>query len=97
MLQRRHTIWEISFYVALLLIILWLILKMAGVINTPPLLEYGFPILSATYAFFALYRDLIDRISRIGRGLVRVNTKVEYIEKKVDCIERDVEELKTKK
>lgn len=79
--QRKYTGWEISFYIALLLILVWLILKMAGVINTPPLIEYGFPILSATYAFFALYRDLIDRINRIGRGLTK---------------EKDVDFLKTK-
>lgn len=97
MFQRRHTKWEILFYLSLLSILLWLVLKLTGVINTPALLEYGFPIVSALLAFLALYRDFLDRVSRIGRGLTKTITSVQYLEKKVDAVERDVEELKRKK
>ncbi len=96
MSQRRHTRWEILFYLSLLSILLWLVLKLTGVINTPALLEYGFPIVSALLAFLALYRDFLDRVSRIGRGLTKTITSIQYLEKKVNAIENDMDKLKEK-
>ena len=83
-MHHRRSSWEISFYVSLLIILLWLVLKLTGVINTPPLLEYGLPILSGMYAFFALYRDLLDRFSRLGTGLTKAFMKIEHVEKEVE-------------
>ncbi len=84
--KRKHTAWEISFYIALSFILVWLVLKMTGAINTLHFIEYGFPILSATYAFFALYRDLLDRINRIGYGLTKTIMKVEPVGKEVEFL-----------
>jgi len=87
---KRHTFWEISFYVSLLLILLWLILKMTGVINTPPFLEYGFPILSALFAFFSIYRDILDRIGRISQGLTKAFMRIEYQDKNITDIKENL-------
>lgn len=89
-MKHKHTWWEISFYLSLLIIILWLILKLTGLINTPPFIEYGIPIFSATYAFFALYRDFLDRINRIGNGLTRAFMKIEHLENEVGSIKEEV-------
>lgn len=104
MSKRKFRPWELAFYFSLLVILFWLILKLVGVINTPPLIQYGVPIASALFGFFALYRDIMGQINRFGRVLVKTTTKVEYIEKKLDYIsnkvnniERDVEELKHKR
>jgi len=95
-MTKKHSFWEISFYISLLLILIWLILKMTGIINTPPLLEYGFPILSALYAFFAIYRDLLDRIARISRSLIKVFMKVECHDKNIAEIKENLRLLRKK-
>lgn len=95
-MRTKHTIWEISFYISLLIILIWLILKLIGIINTPAFLEYGVPILSAMYALFALYRDLLDRINRISNGLTKVFIAVEHLETKVGYVENELNLLKTK-
>lgn len=91
---KKHTFWEISFYISLLLILLWLILKMTGVINTPPFLEYGLPILSAVYASFSIYRDILDRIGRIDKGLTKAFMKIELGERNMAIVQQDIEYLK---
>lgn len=45
---KKLSIWDIIAWVVLAGILLWLILKMLGVINTPVLLEYA-PYLGAVY------------------------------------------------
>ncbi len=46
--KRGISIWDIIAWIVLALILLWLILKTFGVINTSPLLEYA-PIYGAIY------------------------------------------------
>ncbi len=95
-MPQRHTVWEFLFYLSLLSILIWLILKLTGVINSPVLVEFGVPILSVILAFFTLYKDLLDRIGWIGRGLTKVVTKVEYLEKGTELLQRDVENIGNK-
>jgi hypothetical protein len=88
--MRKIRPWELVFYVSMATILIWLILKLTGIINTPPFLQYGLPGISVLLAFFALYRDISDKINRIGNGVTKLFVKLDYIEK-------DVEGLKSKK
>ena len=63
---------------------------MTGVINTPPFLEYGFPILSALFAFFSIYRDILDRIGRISQGLTKAFMRIEYQDKNITDIKENL-------
>jgi len=49
-MKKRLNFWDILAWVALGSIVLWTILKITGIINTPLLIEY-YPILAASYAF----------------------------------------------
>jgi hypothetical protein len=48
MSKRGPTIWDIIAWIVLAGILIWLILKVAGIINTPLLIEYA-PIFGAVY------------------------------------------------
>lgn len=95
MIQKPQSGWDILFYLSLASLLIWLILKLTGVINSPPLLEYGFPILSVALAFFTLYQGLNNRLAAISIGVARTETKVEYIEKEMGIIKLDVARIET--
>ncbi len=48
MAKRRLSFWDIIAWIILFLILMWLILKVLGVIKTPELVEYA-PIFGAVY------------------------------------------------
>ncbi len=87
--MRKIRPWEFVFYLSLVTLLFWLILKLTGVINTPVLIEYGIPITSVLFGFFALYRDMMAQIHKVSRVLTKIVTKINYMEK-------DIEELKQK-
>ncbi len=93
MQKRRISAWEIVFYLSLLSILLWLVLKLTGIINTPPILDYGYPVFSGILAFFAMYQGIHNRITRIGYDLTRAISKIEYLEKRQDLA--DIRLVKT--
>jgi len=47
-MKKKRKVWDYLAWVALGLILVWLILKTFGIINTPPWLEYA-PIYAAVY------------------------------------------------
>jgi len=47
-MKRGHSIWDILAWIVLALILLWLILKTVGIINTPDWLMYA-PLYGAVY------------------------------------------------
>ena len=48
MKKRSPSVWDIIAWVVLFLILVWLILRVGGLINTPVLLEYS-PVFGAVY------------------------------------------------
>ena len=46
----KYNFWDVLAWIALASIVLWAILKIAGIINSPLLIEY-YPIFAASYAF----------------------------------------------
>ena len=58
-MKKRVNVWDIIAWIVLGLILLWIILKVAGVINTPALLEFA-PYFGAIYlAGWAMHK--LDR------------------------------------
>ena len=86
-------IYTIIFWISLLSILLWLILKALGYINTPPLIEL-FPYFSAVFgagAFFQMIRDMKDRLNKLEKettnGFKDVDTKISGLDKRIVMLE----------
>ena len=47
-MKKRVNIWDIIAWIVLILILIWLLLKVFGIINTPALIEYA-PYFGAVY------------------------------------------------
>ncbi|MBI2109942.1 hypothetical protein HYT58_02090 [Candidatus Woesearchaeota archaeon] len=85
----KERFWQLSFYFSLLVIMIWLILKVTGVIQTPAWIEYGIPITGATLGLLSLYQNVTNTIKDLSIGLATISTKFDHLDK-------DVEILKTK-
>ena len=87
-MKDRISFWDILAWVALGIIISWLILKMFGIINTPLWLEYT-PIYSAIYiagwAMSTLIRTTQD-VRDTNRNLYFTNRKVNELDKEIGII-----------
>ena len=82
----KMSFWSIVFYLSLLVLTIWLILKVTGYINTPLWLEYGVPISSFIFTVLSLYRDLIKNINKLGINLATLSINSEHINLKVNDI-----------
>jgi hypothetical protein len=49
-MKKRMSIWDILAWIALISIIIWAILKITGILNSPLFIEY-YPLFAASYAF----------------------------------------------
>lgn len=47
-MEKKMSVWDIIAWIVLILILVWLILKATGIINTPALIEYA-PYFGAVY------------------------------------------------
>ena len=63
--MKKTNIWDILSWVALGYILIWLILKVLGVINTPPIIEWS-PAFAAVY-FVGRTMQKIDNLEYISR------------------------------
>lgn len=86
--KRGLSFWDILAWIVLALLVLWLILKMLGIINTPVLIEYA-PYFGIAYlggwAMHTLVRATGD-ISDIKRNLSFLNRKTIEIDKDLEII-----------
>lgn len=86
MAKKRINIWDILAWIVLLLILLWVILKVFGLINTPALLEYA-PYFGAVYlAGWAMHKldtatNEIKHLQNFAKETINEITKI-----KTNCI-----------
>ena len=92
----KFSFWEIVFYLSLLILFIWVILKSAGTIRTPLWLEFGVPALSTIFIILAFFKELMDSIKQIAVGLATLNVKFEHMEKDLGILKSDVKFLKRK-
>ncbi len=78
--------WQILFYASLSVLTLWLILKVTGVIQTPPLIEYGIPIASVILGILAQYQHILETINKVSVGLASLTAKVDHIDRDVEAL-----------
>ena len=84
--KKGRSFWDVLAWVALGLILIWLILKTLGIINTPLWLEYA-PIYAAVYiAGWQIHK--LDTVAKEVEGLKRfkINTINEINNIKTNCI-----------
>jgi hypothetical protein len=97
-MRRKLNIYDYLFYLSLLVITIWLILKSVGIIQTPFWLEYGVPVGGFVVATLTLYQNLLDKISRLSIGFATLNTKFSHLDNEVkefkSDIKRDFSELR---
>jgi len=85
-MKKRVNVWDIIAWIVLGLILLWIILKVAGVINTPALLEFA-PYFGAIYlAGWAMHKldravDDINELKGFNRATVEQINNI-----KTNCI-----------
>ncbi|MAF34661.1 hypothetical protein CMO91_02345 [Candidatus Woesearchaeota archaeon] len=66
----KHSVWHYVFLLSWTVLAIWVVLKTIGVINTPPLLEFGLPASAVVIGVFALYTDIVKQIHKIDRDLL---------------------------
>ena len=86
-------IYTIIFWLSLLSIFIWLILKVLGIINTPQLIEL-LPYFSAVFgagAFFQMIRDIKDRLNKLesenNKGFKEFEPRINILDKRVAILE----------
>jgi len=87
-MKRGMSFWDILAWIVLGLILLWLILKMLGIINTPTLIEYA-PYIGTIYlAGWAMskFDTVMNDINGIKRNLSFLNRKVNDMDKDIGII-----------
>jgi len=82
--MKHYKIWDILAYAVLAGILLWLILKATGVINTPVLIEYS-PFFGAVY----LAGWAMNKLDRTTKDVDVMKQDLKALEKNVNSIEID--------
>lgn len=85
-MKKKWNIWDILAWIVLFLILIWLILKVSGVISTPVLLEYA-PYFGAVYlAGRAMHKldSVADDVSDLKR--FKNETVNEINKMRINCI-----------
>ena len=85
-------IYTAIFWISLVSILIWLILKALGYINTPPLIEL-MPFFSAVFgagAFSQMIRDIKNRVINVESEIKDVKMTVHSLDKRVTVLESKV-------
>lgn len=80
----RTALYTIVFWLSMLSIVLWVILKSLGYINTPLIIEL-FPIISVAFgagAFFQMVYDMRIRLIKVERAIHHLDKRVSILEAK---------------
>lgn len=87
-MAKLRSVWDYLFYASMAVLALWLILKVAGVINTPVWLEYGVPIGSAVLGLVTLFQSFNDKFISIFSQLSRMNARLDHHEKDLEILKK---------
>ena len=94
MIQERISGWRILFYLSLLVVTVWLILKLAGVIQSPVWLEYGVPFAGLLIGFLALFQELLKNIHAIALDVNTLKLKVDHHDQEINFLKQELNFLK---
>ena len=91
----KRSVWDYLFYASMAVILIWLVLKMTGVIQTPIWLEYGVPIGSFVVGFIMFFQSINDRFVSMLMQIGTLSSNDARMEEHLKHIDQDVEILKT--
>ena len=90
--MKKIDIKDFLFYLSLVVIVIWFILKSAGVFNTPLIVEI-IPIVSAAFGAGVFYNKINSSLGKIGglekafwmmkTDIIKIKKDVEHIEKAI--------------
>ena len=89
-MNKKISIWQLMFYVSWAVLTVWLILKIAGVIQTRIWLEYGIPICSLIIDIFGLYHNIMKAFNKMSINLATLASKVDHMEKDIELVKTRV-------
>lgn len=89
-IKQKISIWQILFYFSMGIVVLWLILKLTGIIQTPLWLEFGVPISGLVFGIFTMYHNLMRAINKLGIGLATLTVKVEHLEEDIHLVKKKI-------
>lgn len=92
--MEKVDLWRWVFYGSLLVLSVWLILKVAGVIQTPVWAEYGIPVASLIIGLFACFQGVVESFMKIQVALAVLSTRVSHVETDIDDVKGDVRGVK---
>lgn len=87
--MQKKTLGDYLAWIVLALIVLWLILKVTGVINTPLLVEYS-PLFGAVY----LAGYMVHKLRRATEDIRELKEGVKSLETTVITIDKEIQGLK---
>lgn len=94
MIKQKISIWQILFYFSMSIVLLWLILKLTGIIQTPVWLEFGVPIAGLFAGIFTMYHNLMRAITKVGITVATLAVKVDHLERDMNVVKQDTSLLK---
>lgn len=87
--MKKNSIWDKIAWVVLVLIVIWLILKLLGVFNTPILLEYS-PLFGAVY----LAGWAMNKLERATEDIKDIKKEMNDVESDMVVIRKNCPKLK---
>lgn len=87
-MAKLRSIWDYLFYASMAVLMLWLILKVTGIINTPVWLEYGVPIGSAILGLVTLFQSFNDKFISIFSQLAQMNARLDHHDKDLELLKK---------
>jgi|SRR3989344_5350837 len=94
--KTKISMWGIIFHICMGLVLLWVVLKSLGVINTPFWLEYGFPVATFIFGVLAFYRDLLQSLNKLEIDGSTTKIRLEHLEQDVGQLKKDRRFVKNK-
>ncbi len=92
--NKKLPVGQIIFYVGMGIVLLWILLKSAGIIKTPFWLEYGIPlagfvigVLGWNHALFTYYHKLLENDYKMAVSLATLTTQFGYLTQQVERME----------
>ena len=82
MIMKKREIWDILVYVALAVLIIWVVLKLSGVINTPVLVEI-IPYISGGYILGRMFQKLETSVNEVKI----IKSEVKIIDERLKTLE----------
>ena len=90
----KRSIWDYLFYASMSVVLIWLVLKMTGVIQTPVWLEYGVPVGSFVVGVIMLFQSLNDKFVSMQLQIGALSANDARMEEHLKHLDRDVESIK---